>query len=146
MTNSPRFDHLVAMTDHYGTFEHAEHAIARREHGYCVDDVARVLLVASREPRPSEAVRSLAQGSLAFVTESMGPRGDIRNRRSTAPGRARARPRTVGDEPSGDWEQLPRAVSSPSPEPLITRSNAERCNEVGTCVQWPLRFSELRRS
>jgi hypothetical protein len=82
MTTSPRFDHLVAMTDRYGTFEHAEHAVARREHGYCVDDVARVLLVASREPRPSEAVRSLAQGSLAFVIESMGPRGDIRNRRS----------------------------------------------------------------
>lgn len=83
MTPSPRFDHLVAMTDQYGTFEHAEGAVARREHGYCVDDVARVLLVASREPRPSEAVRSLAQSSLSFVTESMGPRGEIRNRRAT---------------------------------------------------------------
>jgi hypothetical protein len=81
MTSAIRFDHLVAMTDRIGTFEHAEHAVPRREHGYCVDDVARVLVVATRERTPGEAVRSLAQGSLAFISESMGPRGDIRNRR-----------------------------------------------------------------
>ena len=81
MTDASRFDHLVAMTDRIGTFEHAEHTVPRREHGYCVDDVARVLVVAAREPRPNEAVRSLAQGSLAFITDSMGTRGEIRNRR-----------------------------------------------------------------
>jgi hypothetical protein len=81
MTNASRFDHLVALTDRIGTFEHAELAVARREHGYCVDDVARVLVVTAREPRPNEAVRSLAQGSLAFISDSMGTRGDVRNRR-----------------------------------------------------------------
>ncbi|HEY5093445.1 MAG TPA: hypothetical protein VII60_09275 [Acidimicrobiales bacterium] len=81
MTDASRFDHLVAMTDRIGTFEHAEHTVPRREHGYCVDDVARVLVVSAREPRPNEAVRSLAQGSLAFISDSMGTRGDIRNRR-----------------------------------------------------------------
>lgn len=81
MNQAPRFDHLVAMTDRIGTFEHAEHAVPRREHGYCADDVARVLVVSTREPRPNEAVRSLAQGSLAFLGDSMGPRGDVRNRR-----------------------------------------------------------------
>jgi hypothetical protein len=81
MTTASRFDHLVAITDRIGTFEHAEHAVPRREHGYCVDDVARVLVVTSREPRPNEAVRSLAQGSLAFISDSMGTRGDVRNRR-----------------------------------------------------------------
>jgi hypothetical protein len=81
MTNASRFDHLVAMTDRIGTFEHAELTVPRREHGYCVDDVARVLVVTAREPRPNEAVRSLAQGSLAFISDSMGTRGDIRNRR-----------------------------------------------------------------
>jgi hypothetical protein len=81
MTAASRFDHLVAMTDRIGTFEHAEHTVPRREHGYCVDDVARVLVVAAREPRPNEAVRSLAQGSLAFISDSMGTRSDIRNRR-----------------------------------------------------------------
>ena len=82
MTESPRFDHLVRLTDRYGTFEHAEHAEPRREHGYCVDDVARVLVVAAREPNPIASVRSLAQGSLAFVGDAMGPHGECRNRRA----------------------------------------------------------------
>jgi hypothetical protein len=82
MIDSPRFDHLVRLTDRFGTFEHAEHATPRREHGYCVDDVARVLVVSAREPQPNASVRSLAQGSLAFVGDAMGPHGDCRNRRS----------------------------------------------------------------
>jgi hypothetical protein len=84
MTDGPRFDHLVALTDRFGTFEHADHATPRREHGYCVDDVARVLVVAAREPRPNASVRSLAQGSLAFVGDAMGPHGECRNRRAAS--------------------------------------------------------------
>ena len=38
------------MTDERGTFEHAVFAEPRPEHGYCTDDMARVLVVASREP------------------------------------------------------------------------------------------------
>jgi hypothetical protein len=82
MTEQPRFDHLVALTDRFGTFEHAEHATPRREHGYCVDDVARVLVVAAREPTPNASVRSLAQGSLGFVGDAMGPHGECHNRRA----------------------------------------------------------------
>jgi hypothetical protein len=82
MTDGPRFDHLVRLTDRFGTFEHAEHATPRREHGYRVDDVARVLVVSAREPNPKASVRSLAQGSLAFVGDAMGPDGDCRNRRA----------------------------------------------------------------
>jgi hypothetical protein len=82
MTERPRFDHLVALTDRFGTFEHAEHAVPRREHGYCVDDVARVLVVSAREPSPNASVRSLAQGSLGFVGDAMGPHGECRNRRA----------------------------------------------------------------
>ena len=79
MTERPRFDHLVALTDRFGTFEHAEHATPRREHGYCVDDVARVLVVG----RARTLVRTLrcvhlAQGSLGFVGDAMGPHGDCR--------------------------------------------------------------------
>ncbi len=82
MTEGPRFDHLVKLTDRFGTFEHAEHTTPRREHGYCVDDVARVLVVATREPNPNASVRSLAQGSLGFVGDAMGPHGECRNRRA----------------------------------------------------------------
>jgi hypothetical protein len=81
VTLAPSFDHLVAMTDRYGTFEHAEHARPRREHGYCVDDVARVLVVASREPHPSPVVQELARRSLRFLADAQGVTGRTRNRR-----------------------------------------------------------------
>lgn len=82
MTVLTGFDHLVDLTDRYGTFEHADHAHARREHGYCVDDVARVLLVASREPEPSPLVQELARRSLRFLIGAQGVTGRSRNRRS----------------------------------------------------------------
>ncbi len=77
-----RFDHLAALTDDFGTFEHAEFTAPRRDHGYCVDDVARVLVVASREQNPTSQVHDLAVGSLAFLRASQSARGGCRNRRS----------------------------------------------------------------
>lgn len=38
-------DHLYAMTDDTGLFQHAIHSIPDRAHGYCVDDNARGLLL-----------------------------------------------------------------------------------------------------
>jgi hypothetical protein len=38
MSQDAQLRHIVAMTDRYGTFEHADHAVPRPEHGYCVDD------------------------------------------------------------------------------------------------------------
>ena len=71
------------MTDRYGTFEHAEHAVPRREHGYCVDDVARVLVVASREPQPVPRGRRSWPGSpSASWPTPKGVTGRTRNRRS----------------------------------------------------------------
>ncbi len=40
-------DHLSAMTDDTGLFQHAIHSVADRAHGYCVDDNARALLVST---------------------------------------------------------------------------------------------------
>jgi hypothetical protein len=81
-TSPPSFGHIAAMTDQCGTFEHADHAMPRREHGYCTDDVARLLVVASREQRPSPLVRQLAQGALRFVRDAQGVTGRTRNRRA----------------------------------------------------------------
>ncbi len=39
--------HLEAMTDGTGIFQHAVHTVPDRDHGYCVDDNARALLLAS---------------------------------------------------------------------------------------------------
>jgi hypothetical protein len=79
----PRFDHLLTMTDGQGTFEHAEFDEPRPDHGYCTDDMARVLVVASREPRPDPAVWGLAKLSLRFLGDAMGIDGDCHNRMSS---------------------------------------------------------------
>lgn len=39
-------DHLIRMTDGVGVLQHAKYSIPDREHGYCVDDNARALIVA----------------------------------------------------------------------------------------------------
>jgi hypothetical protein len=94
--SQPVFDHLDRLSDGRGLFEHARHAVPRREHGYCVDDVARGLVVVGREPQPGPAVRRLGRGYLAFVLSALDPAGACRNRMAVD-GRWR-------DEPGlGDW-------------------------------------------
>jgi hypothetical protein len=87
----PDFAHLIAMTDGRGTFEHAELARPRPEHGYCTDDMSRVLLVTTREPTPSPAVRRLIDLSLRFLAAAQAMDGRYRNRLDAA-GRWQDRP------------------------------------------------------
>jgi hypothetical protein len=82
MTSPPDFRHLIALSDEHGTFEHARYLEPRREHGYCADDVARVLVVTAREPDPAPEVRRLAAGSLWFLIDAQDEIGRTRNRRS----------------------------------------------------------------
>jgi hypothetical protein len=77
------FDHLEAMTDDRGLFEHARHDAPRREHGYCTDDNARLLVVAAREPDSGAAGR-LGRIALAFVQQAMSSDGQVRNRMNRA--------------------------------------------------------------
>jgi len=79
-TPNPMFDHLLRMTDHRGTFEHACLAAPRREHGYCTDDMARVLVVATREPDPDGEVNRLAGVAVRFLNEAQSYAGACRNR------------------------------------------------------------------
>ncbi len=78
--SAPRFDHLLRMTDHRGTFEHACLADPRREHGYCTDDMARVLVVAAREPDTNRDVNQLARIAVQFLNEAQSFAGPCRNR------------------------------------------------------------------
>jgi hypothetical protein len=78
----PNFSHLLSLSGPFGTFEHADHTLARVEHGYCTDDVARVLLVCVREPVPSREVAELARSSMRFLAAAQGLNGQFRNRRS----------------------------------------------------------------
>ncbi|GAA2541229.1 glycosyl transferase [Winogradskya consettensis] len=78
----PNWSHVARLSDDTGLLEHARNATVRREHGYCVDDVARGLLLAGREPQPTALVTGLAERYLAFVTHAMAPDGTVRNRLS----------------------------------------------------------------
>ena len=68
------------MTDTRGTFEHALFSEPRPEHGYCTDDMARVLVVATRERSRSPAMRNLAMLSLSFLQDALDSQGKCRNR------------------------------------------------------------------
>ena len=92
----PSFAHLARLTDDTGLFEHARHAVVRREHGYCTDDVARGLVVTSREPGPPPKVLRLAEGYLTFLTHAQDGDGAFHNRLGFD--------RRWADEPGlGDW-------------------------------------------
>lgn len=82
MTDLPqhRFDHLLRMTDQRGTFEHAQLTEPRTENGYCTDDMARVLIVAAREPGASGDVHRLAGVAMRFLNEAQALTGACRNR------------------------------------------------------------------
>ena len=77
---APVFDHLLRMSDRRGTFEHACLAEPRPEHGYCTDDVARVLVVATREPDAEGEVNGLAGVAVRFLNEAQAFSGACRNR------------------------------------------------------------------
>jgi hypothetical protein len=85
------YGHLVAMSDERGTFEHALFSEPRPEHGYCTDDMARVLVVATREQDQVVATRNLARLSLRFLEQALDSQGKTRNRMSR----------------SGVWEDAP---------------------------------------
>ncbi|BBH65287.1 glycosyl transferase [Actinoplanes sp. OR16] len=94
--SSVAFTHLARLTDDTGLFEHARHAVARREHGYCTDDAARGLVVIGREVDPSAEALRLAERYLTFLTHAQDATGAFRNRLGFD--------RVWSDEPGlGDW-------------------------------------------
>ena len=74
------FRHLQRLTDHIGLLEHAEGIVPRYEHGYCIDDVARGLVVVCREPSPSQELITLGRRYLYFMAQAQAPDGRFRNR------------------------------------------------------------------
>jgi hypothetical protein len=76
---TPPFRHLLRLTDHIGLLEHAEGTVPRYEHGYCVDDVARGLVVVCRAPSPVQELITLARRYLYFLAQAQAPDGRFRN-------------------------------------------------------------------
>jgi len=77
---APIFAHLRSLTDAGGLYEHAEGTTPRPEHGYCLDDVARALVVVCREPAAAE-LDDLRRQYLTFVLTAQEPDGRFHNRR-----------------------------------------------------------------
>jgi hypothetical protein len=83
---TPVFDHLLRLTDRRGTLEHARLAEPLPEHGYCTDDVARVLVVATRDHGPDRILNGLAGVALRFLNDAQSLTGACRNRMDSAGG------------------------------------------------------------
>jgi len=80
MSQTVPFRHLQRMTDRIGLLEHAEGIVPKHEHGYCVDDVARGLVVVCREPSPAQDLITLARRYLYFLAQAQAPDGRFTNR------------------------------------------------------------------
>jgi hypothetical protein len=95
-TPPPRYSHLQRLTDGTGVFEHARFDIPRRAHGYCVDDVARALLVAVRAEEQADPIREMSETYLRFLERAIDPSGLAHNRMAVDG--------NWTDEPAlGDW-------------------------------------------
>lgn len=70
------------MTDDRGILEHAEYEHPRFEHGYCVDDNARLLVVAARDDGENADSILLARIAARFLIDAQRIDGQIHNRMS----------------------------------------------------------------
>jgi len=65
-----KLDHLLRMTDGVGMLQHSRYTVPDREHGYCVDDNARALIVTTTaqylKPRDT-SLNELASVYLSFI-------------------------------------------------------------------------------
>ena len=70
-----RIDHFLSMCDDTGLFQHSVHSVPDRNHGYCVDDNARALLLACALNAPGERrlPEALTSRFAAFVQHAWNP-------------------------------------------------------------------------
>ena len=131
------FTHLLRLSDDRGVFEHARDTVPLPEHGYCVDDVARALLMVMREPAPAPAVAALGDRCLSFVASAQSPHGEFRNRLGRD-GRWQDTPGT------GDWWGRALwalgATAARHPDPA-SRAAARACFDLGATRRSPFRRS-----
>jgi hypothetical protein len=132
VTDGPNFAHLHRLADDVGVLEHAIGATPRRAHGYCLDDVARALVVLCREPdlgtgSADTGLTRLLERCLAFTVHAQDADGRFHNRLGYD--------RRWADRPGlGDW--WGRALwglgtaAARCPVPSIA-ATALRCFEAG---------------
>ena len=76
-----RTDHLLTLVDDVGIVQHADGVIPSRESGYCVDDVARLAVVALELARHGneQVWTSIVYRAIAFLQDATEPRAGMRN-------------------------------------------------------------------
>lgn len=76
--------HLETLTDDIGLFEHCLGSEPRREHGYCVDDVARALILVMREPTATPNLQRMVDVYSSFLADAQMSDGRMINRRDSS--------------------------------------------------------------
>lgn len=76
----PDYRHLETLTTDLGLYEHSLLDQPRTEHGYCVDDAARAVVLLSRELKHTERTTQLLNTYLDFTTSAIENDGRIHNR------------------------------------------------------------------
>lgn len=78
---APSFHHLAALTDDVGVFQHAQHGVPTRSHGYCTDDVGRALAVSVEGAARfgDRVAASLVPRYLSFLLDAQRPGGQFEN-------------------------------------------------------------------
>lgn len=89
--NPPNYSHLESLTTEIGLYEHSRFDQPRVEHGYCVDDAARALVILSREKNHDKRTINLFNTYLNFTLDAITNDGQMHNRMN-------------GD---GDWTDVP---------------------------------------
>ena len=129
------FDHLSSLTTPDGLYEHALFTAPRPDHGFCLDDAARGLVVTTRETDPSDVVRRLGRIYLKFTVRAQDRMGGFSNRRR-ADGAWEDEP-GVGDHwGRALWGLGTASAFSVDPE---VRTLALRCAAIGLRARspWP---------
>lgn len=91
------YDHLLRLSDAFGVVEHARGLVPRTQHGYCLDDMARVVVVLARDPNRPPEVEPLYTTSVDFLLSAFTPDGRAHNRR------AYGTDRWTDEASCGDW-------------------------------------------
>lgn len=77
---APRLDAIERMTDGCGMLQHSIFSVPDRDHGYCVDDNCRALMLMHRIDGPTERADELARVYASFVQHAWnGDKGRFRN-------------------------------------------------------------------
>jgi hypothetical protein len=136
MSSSISYSHLAALTTSLGVYEHALGAVPRVEHGYCVDDAARAIVVTLRATDTAPELARMRDVYLGMTLAALHDDGQMHNRR-LADG-------SWDDEASSDdhWGRAVWALAIAATTPGLDPVTAARAREgVDRAMQarstWP---------